>query len=379
LTANVDFVFYPGESGQSYQKGSFSTFAAAPKLTKRLMITSPDLTDISIDATSAVPKYLQLADAIVSGVRAEKYRKGMLMPSINELCNELDISRPTVQKAYKHLQYIKVIDSVPGKCYFITGQTSRTSLQIGMFFNKLSAHKKIIYDAFIDEMGKDVSINLFIYNNEFQLFRSLLEQSSRDYSHYVIIPHFLDNDAEASKIINRIPKHKLLLLDKKIPGITGEYAAVYEHFQEDIFTALTQAGDTLKKYKTIKIVFPKHSYFPREIITGFKLFCKQNNFQSTIITDLAKDETRPGDLYVTLIEPDLVILVQRIVTKKLRLGKDVGIISYNETPIKKIIRDGIATISTDFQKMGQEAARLILRNSRAQVQVPFSLIRRPSL
>jgi DNA-binding GntR family transcriptional regulator len=326
-----------------------------------------------------VPKYLQLADAIVSGVRSAQFTKGMLMPSINDLSDELDISRPTVQKAYKHLQRSKVLDSVPGKCYFITGQTSRSSLQIGMFFNKLSAHKKIIYDAFIEEMGKDVAINLFVYNNEFSLFKSLLEQRSRDYTHYVIIPHFLSHDADAARIINKIPKHKLVLLDKKIPGITGEYAAVYEHFQEDIFTALTKAGDMLHKYQHIKLVFPKHSYFPREIVSGFRHFCKLHAFKSTVVTDLSGDTTSNGDLYIVLIETDLVILVERMVSKEIIPGKDAGIISYNETPIKKIIRDGIATISTDFQKMGQEAARLILQNSRAQIQVPFSLIPRPSL
>ena len=38
------------------------------------------------------------------------------------------------------------------------------------------------------------------------------------------------------------------------------------------------------------------------------------------------------------------------------IGKQVGIISYNETPLKKIILNGITTISTDFEAMGIEAA-----------------------
>jgi hypothetical protein len=303
----------------------------------------------------------------------------LLMPSINELSDELEISRPTAQRAYKHLQQIKVMDSVPGKCYFITGNTSKSSLQIAIFFNKLSAHKKIIYDAFVKELGKDVSVDLYIYNNDFAFFKNLLEQKSRDYTHYVIIPHFLTNRKEADKIINRIPKHKLLLLDKKVEGITGEYAAVYEHFEQDIYNALEAASSTVKKYRTIKIVFPENSYFPDEILGGFKLFCKKYHYKSVIVTDLLKDVTAKGDLYITLIETDLVTLVERIVIQKFSLGKEVGIISYNETPIKRIILDGITTISTDFQKMGQLAAHLILTNSRTQVQVPFSLIKRPSL
>src|SRR5688500_6733861 len=98
------------------------------------MTTSDVLRQLSVDRLSAVPKYLQLANRITSCVRDGRFTKGLLMPSINELSDELDISRPTAQRVYKYLQQIKVMDSVPGKCYFITGSTSRSSLVVAMFF-----------------------------------------------------------------------------------------------------------------------------------------------------------------------------------------------------------------------------------------------------
>ena len=52
----------------------------------------------------------------------------------------------------------------------------------------------------------------------------LLTDRKEDYSHYVIIPHFLEGEEHAPEIINSIPRDKLVLLDKKIPGITGEFA-----------------------------------------------------------------------------------------------------------------------------------------------------------
>ncbi len=57
----------------------------------------------------------------------------------------------------------------------------------------------------------------------------------------------------------------------------------------------------------------------------------------------------------------------------------VGVLSYNETPLKRIILNGISTISTDFQMMGQQAARLILENSKEQIEIPFLLTVRNSL
>ena len=332
-----------------------------------------------IDYYSATPKYLQLANCIVKAITEGVLKENDVLPSINELSFEFEISRDTAEKGYKHLKKNGVFGSVPGKGYFVKNAEHNQKLKIFLLFNKLSSHKKIIYDSFVASLGDMAAIDFYIYNNDFAFFKNLIEQKSRDYTHFVIIPHFLNNRKEAGKIINSIPKHKLLLLAKKVDVVVGEYAAVYEHFEQDIYNALEEAHEAICKYKTIKIVFPEDSYFPDEILQGFRLFCKKHQFKNVIVTDLLKDVTSKGDLYITLIETDLVTLVERIVVQKIVLGTEVGIISYNETPIKKIIREGITTISTDFQKMGQLAAKLILTNSRAQVQVPFSLIKRPSL
>ena len=40
------------------------------------------------------------------------------------------------------------------------------------------------------------------------------------------------------------------------------------------------------------------------------------------------------------MEDDLVLLIERIISNKLEVGKQVGVISYNETPLKKVILNG---------------------------------------
>jgi DNA-binding LacI/PurR family transcriptional regulator len=47
--------------------------------------------------------------------------------------------------------------------------------------------------------------------------------------------------------------------------------------------------------------------------------------------------------------------------------------------MKKIILNGITTISTDFQQMGKMTAKLILEGSRKHIEVPFLLTLRNSL
>ena len=133
------------------------------------------------------------------------------MPSINELSFELEISRDTAEKGYKYLKKMGVLGSVPGKGYFIQHVDFRQTLKIFLLFNKLSAHKKILYDAFIASLEEYAVVDFYIYNNDFGLFKKLLTDRKEDYSHYVIIPHFLREGSEgAPAIINQSPREKLL-------------------------------------------------------------------------------------------------------------------------------------------------------------------------
>ena len=340
----------------------------------------PDIFDwIRVDEYAATPKYLQLTNAILKAIETGKIRKNDLMPSINELSYDLEISRDTAEKGYKYLKKMGVLGSVPGKGYFIQNTDFHQTLKIFLLFNKLSAHKKILYDALIASLGEYAVVDFYIYNNEFGLFRKLLSDRKEDYSHYVIIPHFLEGGERAHDIINSLPKDKLLLLDKKIPGITGEYAAVYQNFGQDIYSALEKAREQLGKYHTIKIIFPSHTYQPVEILQGCSRFCQEYAFTYKVVHSIAEEPIGEGEVYINLMEEDLVVLIERIISLRLAVGKEVGVISYNETPLKKIILNGITTISTDFREMGIMAARQILENTHHQEEVPFYLTLRNSL
>jgi len=64
------------------------------------------------------------------------------------------------------------------------------------------------------------------------------------------------------------------------------------------------------------------------------------------------------DAYVVIEETDLVTLIKNCRQKNLQPGQQIGIISYNDTPLEEILLDGITVISTDHAKMGESAAGL---------------------
>ena len=334
---------------------------------------------IKFDDYSVTPKYLQLANSILKGIEDGNIEKDYILPSINNLSYELEISRNTAEKAYKHLKRMDLIGSVPGKGYFILKTKIKLQRKVFLIFNKLSVHKKIIYDSFSRTLGENTIIDFYIYNNDFLLFKKLLIERKTDYSYYVIIPHFLEGGEKAYDIINTIPKEKLILMSQLVKGVDGFYGAIYEDFENDIYNALSQAVERLKKYSTIKIIFPEYTYHPRAILNGFSRFCQDYAFNYEIIRNPQTINIREGTVYISLMEDDLVILVKKVLEKKMEIGKQVGIISYNETPIKQIILGGITTISADFNTMGERAAKMIIEKSKKHETVPFYLTLRDSL
>jgi DNA-binding transcriptional regulator YhcF (GntR family) len=332
-----------------------------------------------IDYYSATPKYLQLANSIVKAISEGVLKENDVLPSINELSFEFEISRDTAEKGYKHLKKTGVLGSVPGKGYFVKNTELNQKLKIFLLFNKLSAHKKIIYDSFVAALGDLAAIDFYVYNNDFLLFKKLIGQQKGDYTHYVIIPHFMEGGENVHEIVNTLPKEKLILMDKLLPGVTGNYAAVYENFEEDIYNALVQANEQLSKYNTIKIIFPEYTYHPNEILEGFYRYCQQYAFNYKVVHRIEDEPIQKGEVYINLMENDLVILIEKILATGLKVGKDVGVISYNETALKKIILKGITTISTDFQMMGEKAAQMVLDQSTEHAAIPFYLTLRASL
>ena len=142
---------------------------------------------------------------------------------------------------------------------------------------------------------------------------------------------------------------------------------------------MKEALPQLTKYQTLKIVFPSYTYFPDEILKGFQNFCRHYAFNYKVVHKIGTENINTGEAYINLMEDDLVVLLDKIQQTELKIGTDVGIISYNETPWKRFILNGITTVSTDFIKMGEIAAQMVLTNERKQVEVPFALTLRNSL
>ena len=346
-------------------------------------IMSDELISLEVNDESSLPKYRQVVNSIVQNIETGRMKYGQKLPSINQLSFNYYLSRDTVEKAYRYLKKNGIIESVKGKGYYVTNSAPESKIKVLVVFNKLSAYKKVIYNAMASELGENAHIDFFIYHYDYGMFERTINEHLEGYHYYVIMPHFIEYDRPSFlKLIKKIPSKKLIVLDHLIEGIDQCHGAIYQDFKTDIYLAMEQGLELFKKYKKLILVFPdqKSASYPKAILLGFRKFCGFNNFEFEIIDEVVETtKVEKDSAYVVIEENDLVNLIKIIRTQRLKLTVDVGILSYNDTALKEVLAEGISVITTDFVQMGKLAAEMILGETSGAVKNDFKFIKRNSL
>ncbi|AGA76684.1 GntR family transcriptional regulator [Echinicola marina] len=344
--------------------------------------------DIKIDEGSRVPKYQQVANRIYSLIYIEEISNGDKLPSINELSERLYLSRDTIEKAYNWLRKKGVVMAEPSKGYYVNKK--KVLHQVGKILylvNKVSPYKLEVFKTMQEALNKDYDIEFRLFFNDVHIFMDQLGTSFENYDYVVVIPLFHVPKKEhyglPKQILERIeniPREKLIVLEKKIPDLKENYSCIYQDFEKDINLALTQAINEIKRYGKINLIYPKsyfHSY-PIEVKQGFITFCKKNDLAFEVFDVSSLDSCfSAGQAYVVISENDFLEVMIRVKSKKYALGLDIGVISYNDTPIKKLFN--VSVLSTDFKKMGELAARCVSERKIIQYKNDFSFIKRSSI
>ncbi|HEV8514036.1 MAG TPA: GntR family transcriptional regulator [Cyclobacteriaceae bacterium] len=345
------------------------------------------LLEIRIDHESRIPKYHQIVNSIIHDIESGKLSVGERVPSINEFSEEYYLSRDTVEKAYNVLKEKQIITSVKGKGYYVTRTILPSKINVLFLLNKLSSYKLSIYNSFVNGLGQNARVDLTVYNCDAKIFLDTINETSGRYDYYVVMPHFRDElnthqntNQQILESLRKIPEDKLVILDNYIPELKRNIASVYQDFKMDLYEALQEGQEILSRYDSLILVYPTKAIYPYpiEILQGFQKFCTDFNFNFEVIDEIYPDmELRPNDAYIIIEESDLVNLVKQVRDKNFNLGKEIGIISYNDTPLKELL--GITVVSTDFQTMGETASYMILKKKKEVVKNVFRFINRHSV
>jgi DNA-binding LacI/PurR family transcriptional regulator len=183
---------------------------------------------------------------------------------------------------------------------------------------------------------------------------------------------------QMKKLISKIPTDKLLIIDWNIHS-SVDHSYVCQDFGESVHDLLLQNIENIRKYRRFIYLYPeKLTFHPKVSIDNFKRFCVQNGISHEVQYDSKFLTIEKGDLYLLVSDRTLALMLDKIHENGFEMGSEVGIISYNETPMKKYVKSGISVISTDFNLMGKLAAEFVISGEHIRQTVPTTIIHRAS-
>ena len=332
---------------------------------------------IDVNKKLKSPIYKQLIHSILKNIDDGSLVIGSQLPSINQIATEYNLARETVVKSFHHLQEKGILQSVHGKGFFVASENVSVDHRIFILFDSFSAYKEVLYLSIKEEFGKKAYIDIYFHHFNSKVFKQLICDAVGNYTSYLVSPF---DDPNITELLEPIPFEKLILLDRKPESYSKKYNGIYQDFDNDIYHALYQMKGNIPKYKKLILVFRNTiTVVPNELRKGFERFCRDYTINYQVLTEpLKKTKLESNTAYIVIDDEDLVYLVENANRHDWKLGYDLGIISYNDTSLKKIISNGISVISTDFLKMGKDASDMIKNSFSDCKSNPSSFIDRGS-
>lgn len=329
---------------------------------------------ISVTKKLGKPKYKQIIASIEKAVVSGSLKKGDRLPSLNSIRDTHSVSRDTVLMAFNELKTRGIIESIVGKGYYLINDNFEITQKIFLLFDELNSFKEDLYSSFINSLGNEIRVDTYFHHFNMDMFRKLIQENTGLYNHYVIMPA---NMKHTDLVLKKLPEDKVYILDQTHPELSA-YSGVYQNFEKDIFNNLKQAINLIKNYTKIVLLFEENRQ-PQGIFNGFISFCRAHSIKNEVISSFKNRSLSKGEIYIIPDDKDLLRIIKKIKKDKWVISKDIGIISYNDTLLKEIVEEGITTISTDFHRMGERLAKMILNKEQLQIENKSKLILRNSL
>lgn len=329
---------------------------------------------IQIDEALGIPKYRQIINSIYNSIEAGLLKQGDKIPSVNAVCSAFGLSRDTVLIAFNELKAKGVISAVSGKGYYIEKTDSFPDQKIFLLFDELNAFKEDLYFSFVNHLDAKVEVDIFFHHFNYKVYRDQITESAGKYTSYIIMPATFDNSDE---VVSILPSDKVYILDRLKPDL-AKYPVIYQDFGADVYDKMIESRDLLARYNKFIMIFPGGKE-PVERVHGFEKFCREFGVKHETIKSLDNVGIKKGEVYFLVADRNLVSLIKMAGKEGLKIGKDIGIVTFNDTILKEVVAGGITTISTDFSQMGERLAKMVTNREKVQIRNISNLIRRKSL
>ncbi|MEC5142492.1 GntR family transcriptional regulator [Chitinophaga sp. 212800010-3] len=323
----------------------------------------------------AYSKHERFVEGIINAINEKIIGVGDSLPSVNAMIAGLGYARETVIKGYRELQGRGLIESKNRLGYFVADDNTQQSLKVALFMYTIDTFQEQFYRSFRNELGANVHLDVFFHHGNIEVFETMFSLVKNRYGMYVISPI---HHPRTKELLNTIPRHKLVMFDRYEP-LEGDFNYVVQEFEKSSYAIFEQLSDVIRKFDKMIFYHNPDSLFPPEIVRSFQKFIQKHHIKGKILREYEPGSVEKGVVYYVNENAELWNLLRDCNAKKIKPGKDIGILSHNDEPVKEIVGNGITTYSVSFSNMGRRVARAVLDREPVQLVLPTELIRRNSL
>jgi len=329
-----------------------------------------------IKKLAEVPSYSKhdrLVQGIINAIDEKVLVTDEMLPSINTMIRELRFSRDTVVKGYQELINRGLVGSTRGRGYYVTNGNTEQTLQVALLMYNMDTFEEQFYRSFRSELGRNVHLNVYFHHGNIDIFETILTQIKGKYGMFVVapIPH-----QRTRALLEAIPRHRFLMVDRYEP-LDGEFNYITQEFENASYETFMELAPVIRQFDEMIFFHSPDSFDPKEIPIAFKRFLKNAKIKGSLIREYKPGTLEKGKVYFTLDNFALFAMLKECKARKLKPGKDLGILSHNDEPAKELI--GITTYSADFSLMGKKAGEFVMRREVVRETMPMVLFRRNTL
>lgn len=303
-----------------------------------------------------VIKYIQLADAIRRDILDGALKKGDILPSINALAKSEKVARDTVVKAYAELRRRGIIEASHGKGYFVKTDELMTQLSVLLVFDVINAYKEKLFNGIRENLNERIATEVYFHHFNTKYLEAFLQEQKNNFDLFIVMAW---SDSKVYSALRQLPENRTILLDRKIQMKEPNLRYVGQDHGGGFLEALYQAEANIKRYKRINLVFRDKHNHPIRIKHAFLEFCRSTAVKGRILKSLSGSSISDEEVYFVIDEEDLVTVVKACRKNGWELGKNVGLVSYNDTPMMEILEGGVSVITTDFYEIGKQLANYL--------------------
>src|SRR5690606_13763437 len=119
------------------------------------------------------------------------------------------IARGSIFKAYDELRASGIIDSVPGKGFFIVNTRQQDKKKIFLMLSTFNPYREVLYNKFIHKLKQAATADLYFHHHNIDIFETFMRGLDQHYNTFVIMPEL---HRKTKSILNEFNGKNLYIL-----------------------------------------------------------------------------------------------------------------------------------------------------------------------